>query len=72
MTQIPKGIDDKTQIPKGTGDKTQIQKGIDLMTQIQNEIYVLRAEELCYALRDAIIDFTLKYPRPKIHYQTIA
>ena len=41
---------------------TQIQNEIDVKTQIQNEIYVLRAEELCYALRDAIIDFTLKYP----------
>ncbi len=51
-----------TQNQKGTGDKTQIQKGIDVMTQIQKGIYVLRAEELCYALRDALIDFSLKYP----------
>ena len=62
MTQIQKGIDDKTQSQKGIDDKTQSQKGIDVMTQIQKGIYVLRAEELCYALRDALIDFSLKYP----------
>ena len=51
-----------TQIQKGIDVMTQIQKGIDVMTQIQKSIYVLRAEELCYALRDALIDFSLKYP----------
>jgi len=29
---------------------------------MQNDLFVLRAEELCYALRDAMIDFSLKYP----------
>ncbi len=32
------------------------------MNQNQNDIYLLRTEELCYALRDAMIDFSLKCP----------